>query len=139
MTESDSQCIFCQIVSGTEPAEIVWSDDDSIAFLDTSPASAGHVLVVPKSHFPTIWDVPAASLTSLALGTQKVAIKLKRASLASAVNIVHSSGVAAWQDVAHFHYHVIPRSAGDSLIRPWSAERASDIELHKVAETVRDA
>ena len=45
-------CIFCSIIAGEEPAHVVWSDSETMAFLDISQATPGHTLVVPKAHAP---------------------------------------------------------------------------------------
>lgn len=54
-----SECIFCSIVAGEIPAEIVYEDEHFLAFMDINPAAPGHVQVVPKAHHTFVWDVPA--------------------------------------------------------------------------------
>ena len=51
-------CIFCKIVKKEIPAEIVYEDDNFLAFLDINPESPGHTQVVPKKHYHFVWDVP---------------------------------------------------------------------------------
>lgn len=51
-------CVFCKIVKKEIPAHIVYEDEDFIAFLDINPRSAGHVQVIPKTHYRWVWDVP---------------------------------------------------------------------------------
>lgn len=51
-------CIFCKIVSKEIPANIVYEDDDFLAFLDIHPQSPGHTQVIPKKHYRWVWDIP---------------------------------------------------------------------------------
>lgn len=52
-------CIFCKIIKKEVPAEIVYEDEDFLAFLDIHPQAPGHVQVIPKKHYRWVWDVPA--------------------------------------------------------------------------------
>lgn len=53
-----SDCVFCKIVKKTIPAEIIYEDNDFLAFLDIHPRSPGHCQVIPKQHYRWVWDVP---------------------------------------------------------------------------------
>lgn len=56
--ETKSDCIFCKIVRKEIPAEIVYEDENFLAFLDIHPQSPGHTLVIPKDHYRFVWDYP---------------------------------------------------------------------------------
>ena len=53
-----NDCIFCKIISKEIPAHIVYENSDFLAFLDINPQSPGHTQVIPKKHYPWVWDVP---------------------------------------------------------------------------------
>ena len=55
---TEKVCIFCKIVKKEIPAEIVYEDEDFLAFLDVNPRSPGHCQVIPKKHFRWVWQVP---------------------------------------------------------------------------------
>ncbi|TAL49348.1 HIT domain-containing protein [Patescibacteria group bacterium] len=57
---NDPACIFCKITKKEIPAEIVYEDENFLAFLDIKPESPGHAQVIPKEHFRYVWDVPNA-------------------------------------------------------------------------------
>lgn len=57
--ESDSNCIFCKIISREIPAERVYEDEHFLAFLSIDPRSPGHTLIIPKIHYRWVWDYPA--------------------------------------------------------------------------------
>ena len=58
--KKDPNCIFCKIINKEIPAEIIYEDDNFLAFLDIHPQSPGHTQVIPKDHYRWVWDVPDA-------------------------------------------------------------------------------
>ncbi len=113
------ECIFCKIVAGELPATIVDEDERTIAFMDISPATRGHALVIPRAHAADILSVESEDLLAVALASQRLAGRAKERLHADGVNLLNSCGAAAWQTVFHFHVHVIPRYEGDPLRLPW--------------------
>jgi histidine triad (HIT) family protein len=57
---NDPNCIFCKIVKGQIPADVIYEDADFLAFLDIHPQSPGHAQVIPKEHHRWVWDYPEA-------------------------------------------------------------------------------
>lgn len=113
-------CLFCGIVGGTIPSTKVYEDAKTYAFMDISPASEGHLLVVPKTHTPNLLEIPPADLAAVLETAQRLAKRQLEVLGADGVNLINSCGEAAWQTVFHFHLHVIPRYAGrDTLRLPW--------------------
>jgi histidine triad (HIT) family protein len=113
-------CLFCKIVAGELPATIVAQDERTVAFMDIQPANRGHVLVVPRTHAADVHAIAAEDLAAVAVMAQRIAARQRDALGADGVNLLNSSGAAAWQTVFHFHLHVIPRYAGDPLTLPWT-------------------
>jgi len=116
---TDPDCIFCKIAAGELPATIVDEDERTISFMDIQPASRGHALVIPRSHAADVHAIDPQDLAAVAAAAQRLAAKLRDSLGADGVNLLNSSGAAAWQTVFHFHMHVIPRYAGDPLRLPW--------------------
>ena len=112
-------CIFCKIVAGELPAEIVQEDEHTIAFMDLNPWARGHALVIPRNHSKDLLDISEADLAATAAGAQRLARMQHERLGCDGVNLLNSCGAAAWQTVFHFHIHVIPRYAGDPLRLPW--------------------
>jgi histidine triad (HIT) family protein len=115
----DQDCIFCKIVDGELPAMIVDQDERTISFMDISPATRGHALVIPREHSADLLTVARDDLTAVALASQRLAGRMKERLGADGVNLLNSCGAVAFQTVFHFHVHVIPRYEGDSLRLPW--------------------
>ena len=124
-----SDCIFCKIVAGELPATVVAADERSLAFLDISPATRGHTLVIPRAHSADIHEIGAEDLAACTAMAQLIAGRVRERLGAEGVNLLHSSGAAAWQTVFHFHIHVIPRYAGDPLRLPWVPAPGDSAEI----------
>jgi histidine triad (HIT) family protein len=123
----DPDCIFCKIVAGELPATIVGEDERTISFMDISPATRGHALVIPREHSADLLAVEREDLTAVSLAAQRLAGRMKERLGADGVNLLNSCGAVAFQTVFHFHMHVIPRYGGDSLRLPW-VPAAGDVE-----------
>ena len=110
-----SDCVFCAIVSGESPASLTHEDDTVIAFMDIQPITHGHMLVVPREHAVLMADLnETVAMRSFRVARQLAA--LARAKLgATGVNLFVADGETAFQDVPHFHVHVIPRYTNDGF------------------------
>jgi histidine triad (HIT) family protein len=107
-TPDASDCLFCKIVAGETPAEIVAESDSAIAFRDVNPQAPTHVLVIPRDHYRNIaeladaGDVDVAQLFRLAA---EVAVEEGIAD--SGYRMVANTNAAAHQTVFHAHIHVL--------------------------------
>jgi histidine triad (HIT) family protein len=127
-------CIFCKIVAGELPASKIHEDERTIAFMDISPATRGHLLVIPKAHARDVLEVEAEDLEACARSAQALARRIKERLGADGVNILNSCGSAAWQTVFHFHVHVIPRYDDDPLQLPWVPQPGDQDEIRAAGE-----
>lgn len=134
---SDEDCIFCKIVAGDIPAQFVDEDERTVAFMDISPATRGHALVVPRRHARDLLEIEPADLEATILTAQRLASKMPSRLGAAGVNLLNSCGRAAWQTVFHFHVHVIPRYDGDPLRLPWTPAEGDPEEIAGAADALR--
>ena len=136
------QCVFCEIIRGQSPVSPVYQDDTVVAFMDIQPITQGHMLVMPREHAVLMTDInePAAMRTFKV--ARKLAAVARHTLGASGVNIIVMDGEAAYQDVPHFHIHVIPRYPKDGfgLTFPPSYEHAPPrAQLDAIAAALRAA
>jgi histidine triad (HIT) family protein len=102
-------CVFCKIVRGEIPCHKVFEDDNFLAFLDIKPFAKGHTLIIPKTHYRWVYDVPNfGEYWQLA---QKIALNIKNSTL----NPEYISFLTMGNEVPHAHIHIIPRSTKDSI------------------------
>jgi len=108
-----SACVFCSIVTGSVPAQIVLADGDVVAFLDTRPVFKGHVLLVPRRHVATLVELPD-ELAAPLLGAARRLARAVVDGLGAQGSFVAANNVVS-QSVLHLHVHVVPRTKGDGL------------------------
>jgi histidine triad (HIT) family protein len=109
-------CIFCKIVWGQSPAKIVDSWYDAIAILPLNPVIDGHVLIVPKVHVKDALEDRFVTGATMNRAAQFAKIWY------SECNIITSVGKNATQSIFHLHVHIVPRTANDGLLLPWTKQ-----------------
>ena len=113
-------CVFCKIINKEIPAEVVYEDNDFLAFLDINPRSPGHVQVIPKNHFRFVWDVPEEKIGDYFKVVKKIALAQKKA---FGQDIIH--GRVEGKEVPHAHFWVYPdpETSGDKKDFKTNAEK----------------
>lgn len=130
--------VFMKIVRGEIPADIVYEDQETLAFLDIAPNNPGHVLVIPKEPSRNLFDISEASWAAVMRTVRKLAPAVRDAVGAGGVNIAMNNEAAANQEVFYTHMHIIPRHAGDGVLS-YSKKEYGEGEAKKVAEAIRNA
>ena len=123
-------CAFCDIVHGLLKSYPVYEDGGSLVFLDHRPLLPGHCLVVPKTHYAVLQDLPAAEVGPYFRVVQRLATAVERAFQAEGAFV--AANIKVSQSVPHLHVHVVPRRKGDGLFsrnfvwmrRPYPGEEA---------------
>ena len=131
--------MFCSIVAGTTPGAFVLDEADVVAFLDVRPVFVGHVLVVPRSHFETMLDLPEEMLGTVFGAARRVAGAVTRGLGGDGTFVGVNNRVS--QSVPHLHVHVVPRRFKDGLRGFfWPRTRyESDEAMHETAAAIRSA
>jgi histidine triad (HIT) family protein len=131
-------CAFCKIVRNDDGLR-VFEDERTIAFLDHRPLFAGHCLVIPRSHFETIQDLPDSLIAPLFANVRMLSAAVELGMHAEGTFIASNNRVS--QSVPHFHLHVVPRTKGDGLKGFFWPRRKykSPEEIDEVLRTLRAA
>lgn len=129
--------VFAKIIRREIPADIVYEDDDTLAFLDIAPNHPGHTLVIPKKPYRNLFDADEATLMSIMRTAKRVAHAIKDAVHADGMNIQMNNEPAANQAVFYAHMHVIPRYDGDGLKPFTPGTYAHDEQPKEIAEKIR--
>jgi histidine triad (HIT) family protein len=131
-----AECTFCQIVAGELPADYVYEDDRTVAFMDLNPATEGHMLVVPRTHAPNLLAADPEDWVAVALTAKRMAEWVVGALGAGGADLVqaNSDGTVGSQTVFHLHLHVLPRYEHDKLGGWWTPQTADPREINAVAE-----
>jgi histidine triad (HIT) family protein len=113
---SSENCLFCKIVAGDIPAEIIYESESAIGFRDVNPQAPTHVLIIPREHIATINDLDAGH--EVTVGNLYMAAKAIAADEGFAddgYRVVMNCNEAAGQTVFHIHLHLL---GGRSLAWP---------------------
>ncbi|MGI5485606.1 HIT family protein [Microtetraspora malaysiensis] len=131
-------CIFCAILRGEAEASIPYADDRVMVIMDIGPITPGHLLVIPRVHAVGLEDLDEATSAHVWRIGHRMGRALRRSGLrCEGVNIFLADGEAAFQEVFHFHLHVVPRFEGDTLriAANWDTRQRS--LLDREADAVR--
>jgi diadenosine tetraphosphate (Ap4A) HIT family hydrolase len=140
MAAPTQECVFCGIVAGARPASVVHDGDTTLAFMDISPVTQGHLLVIPKRHAVGLRDMPEADAAAMYQMGHRLARAMYRSGVpCEGVNLFLADGVAAGQEVFHVHLHVLPRFDGDGFRLEARFGSPDRDELNHVASLVSAA
>lgn len=129
------ECIFCKIVKKEIPSQIVYEDGKIMAFLDINPTNPGHVLVVPKGHFPNLLETPDDAVKELMAAVKRIAKAVKESVNADGIFIGINAGKAAGQVIFHTHIHIIPRFENDGL-KLWPQKKYSEGQAENIKKGI---
>ena len=130
-------CVFCAVVTGESPADVVLDEPDLLGFLDRRPVFKGHVLLVPRTHVETLPDLPAALRDPFLEAAQRLATAVVEGLGAQGSFVAMNNTVS--QSVPHLHLHVVPRTKGDGLRGFfWPRTRYEDGEAPTYAARLRE-
>lgn len=136
---STENCIFCKIARKDLPAKIVYENETILAFLDISPISDGHTIVIPKNHYLNIESIPVEELNNTIGVVKMVAMLIHNRLNIDGYNILQNNFRAAGQVVNHFHFHIIPRRLNDEKFRLYlPREQAREESLDRILATLKN-
>ncbi len=136
MKEKD--CIFCKISEKIIPSNLIYEDDDVIAFLDISQTTKGHTLVISKEHYDNFLTTPKEIMHKVMDVAQRIGQAQIMMLGAKGVNILSNVNKEAGQSVYHFHVHVIPRYISDEGFRISMKDNSKDnLSLPTLAQEIK--
>lgn len=130
-------CVFCEIVAGRRPANIVYEDDLTVAFLDLRQYHPGHTLVIPRQHLQDVRDLDEATGAAIMTTVSRITRAVAAAFQNDGLSLWHSIGPAAFQEVPHLHFHIHPRLIGDDLLRVYPDPPQTSDETARAAYAER--
>ena len=137
MTYDDSN-VFAKILRGELPAQKVYEDEQTLAFMDIMPRAKGHTLVIPKTPARNVLDATPEQLAACMATVQRIARAVMKAFDANGASIMQYNEPAGGQVVFHLHFHVIPRWDGVPL-GPHTGQMEKPEVLAANAEKIRQA
>ena len=134
---TDENCIFCKIANGEIPSKTLYEDEQFRVILDLGPATKGHALILPKSHYKNLYELPDATAADVMKLAKKMAAQMTEKLGCDGFNLVQNNNEVAGQTVFHFHMHLIPRKAGDQAVPEWEHLSLSDDEMKEICDKMK--
>ena len=126
-------CIFCKIVSGDIPSYTVYEDEIVKVFLDISPITEGHMLVIPKKHYTDIKDIPMDVIMHCQEVAKNMFTLLKEKLNVEGLSLTQNNEYG--QEIKHYHLHLIPRYKDDNInFIPVTDKRPVEEIFKKISE-----
>ena len=133
---TDSSCIFCKIANGEIPSRTLYEDNDFRVILDLAPATKGHALILPKSHFKNLYEVSDDLATKVLPLAKKMATTMTEKLGCDGFNLVQNNNEIAGQTIYHFHMHLVPRYVDDGQKLVMKPNEVSAEELDAIKEQI---
>ena len=132
------ECLFCNIVKGSQQSFRVWENTDFIVFLDVNPINRGHLLLITKQHFEDVFSISEVLYSKMFIVAKEVSNILRKAVKSKRVGLaIEGFGVP------HVHIHLVPVNNGNELnplrAKPASAEDLGDMQkilIKQLAEII---
>jgi len=131
-------CIFCRLANGDIPTNALYEDDIVKAIFDLSPASMGHIIIMPKEHFDNLYSIDEETAAHVFKVATRLAKAIKEALNCDGMNILQNNEEIAGQTVFHFHMHIIPRYLGDNVKFSWNQGKISEDEIKDLKKKIQN-
>lgn len=135
----DPSCLFCKLVQGEIPSARVLETDQAVVFLDINPVNAGHILLLPRAHYPALADLPEAIAAHAASLLPRLCRAVQAATGSDGLNVIVNNGRAAGQTIDHVHWHIVPRFHNDAVHWPWPHSQYAGDELSQMQLRIQRA
>ena len=130
----EENCIFCKIAAGDIPSYQLYEDNDFKVFLDLSPTSFGHALIIPKEHYKNLFELDDNIASKALVLAKKVGTAMMQALHCDGLNILQNNGETAGQTMFHFHIHAIPRYENDNTKIIFDQNSLKEEDAKKIQE-----
>lgn len=134
---NDPACPFCRMVAGSQRGSYVWEDPDVFGIMLLEQPTPYKVLMIPKLHVASLFDLTDELAAALFRTTVKVARAIRAASHCPGLNLVQANGRVGQQDVFHFHLHIVPRFENDGILLAWDNTVTERPRLDALAAEIR--
>lgn len=133
-----AQCNICEIVKGNVESKKVYEDHKIVGILHPKPANPGHILLIPKQHYPILENLPNDLIDHLFNTASKISSSIFESMNVQGTNIFVQNGLPAGQTVPHVLVHIIPRSENDGLNLLWQPKNLSEEEMSTVELKIKE-
>ncbi|MGG1686521.1 HIT family protein [Pseudalkalibacillus sp. NRS-1564] len=119
-----SACLGCQLANKIQSVHVVYEDDDVCCFLDIEPFNEGHTLIVPKKHFLDVEELDMKTANAIMVASMKISRAIKALYAPDGITVCQNGGT--FNDLSHYHMHVIPRYEGQAFYHEEESENGKE-------------
>jgi len=125
--------VTCKICESIKNSQLkIYEDKNIIAMLNDKPATAGHIIMTTKEHYPIFENIPDELVAHIFSVANKLSTITFETLGAHGTNIIVNNGLTAGQKDPHFLVHVIPRRENDNIDFGWQPKKASEDEFNEI-------
>jgi histidine triad (HIT) family protein len=135
----ENKCIFCQIASGATKSNVIYEDEKLTAVLDINPATNGHVIVIPKTHYGSLYAMPQIEYLAFLSITRAIAYALILSMGATNVDMIYTQELTKGNFTPHALIHAIPRYTEDTVNYVWQRTTLNDEQAAQTSTAIKDA
>ena len=135
----DNNCIFCKIANGEIPSKTLYEDEEFRVILDLAPVTKGHALILPKSHFKNLYELPDETAQKVMKLAKKMATTMTEKLECDGFNLLQNNNEVAGQTIFHFHMHLIPRYENDNQKIAGNPTEMTQDELEAVKNQITES
>lgn len=134
-----TDCIFCKIIAGEIPSNTIYEDEEFKVILDVNPATKGHALILPKTHYKDLYEIDEDAAARVMKLAKRLATHMTEVLKCDGFNLLQNNHEVAGQTVFHFHMHLIPRylNAKNDDILIWSHETFTSGEMEEIRDALK--
>jgi histidine triad (HIT) family protein len=129
-------CELCNLIQDKEKKKL-FEDELVVAVLSEKPAVGGHVLIMPKQHFPILEQIPDELIEHMFNVANRISAAMFGSLEVNATNMIINNGVAAGQEFAHFSINLLPRTANDGLNFQWQPRQVAEEEMNGIEAALK--
>ena len=134
----DINCIFCKIANGEIPSKTLYEDEEFRVILDLAPVTKGHALILPKSHFKNLYELPDETAQKVMKLAKKMATTMTEKLECDGFNLLQNNNEIAGQTIFHFHMHLIPRYENDNQKIAGNPTEMTQDELEEIKKQITE-
>ena len=135
----ETKCIFCLISSKATKSNIVYEDEKIVGVLDINPATNGHVIIIPKAHYNSLYEMPQNEYLAFLLISRAIAYALVLSMGATNVDLIYTQELRKGTFTPHALIHAIPRYNEDTVNYIWQQKPLSEEEAAQISATISEA
>jgi histidine triad (HIT) family protein len=132
-----AECNICRMIE-TNTLKKIYEDETMVGCLSDEPAAEGHILIIPKKHYPIIEQIPDFEFGKIMSVANKISISLFEILHVQGTNIFVQNGVGAGQKHSHSIINIIPRMPNDSINLNWQPKQLTEEEMSTVELKIKE-